>query len=82
MVAYVTVGSDITYSNGSQIQFYNSKAAFFNRNMIPNMEYEYTLSFYIKKYIHKYIIGHYNPSLRIIDLVSHTTYVVCLNFIR
>ena len=30
--------------------------------------------------IHTYIIGHYNPSVRIIDLVSHTTYVVCVNF--
>ena len=34
------------------------------------------------KYIHTYIIGHYNPSVRIIDLVSHTTYVVCDNFIH
>ena len=25
-----------------------------------------------------YIIGHYNPSVRIIDLVSHSTYVVCV----
>ena len=25
--------------------------------------------------IHIYIIGHYNPSVGIIDLVSHTTYV-------
>ena len=34
-------------------------------------------------YIHTYtyIIGHYNPSVRIIDLVSHTTFVVCVNFI-
>ena len=32
--------------------------------------------------IHTYIIGYYNPSVRIIDLVSHTTYVVCVNFIR
>ena len=31
---------------------------------------------------HTYIIGHYNPSVRIIDLVSYTTYVVCVNFIR
>ena len=31
--------------------------------------------------IHTYIIGHYNPSVRIIDLVSHTTYVVCVNFL-
>ena len=29
-----------------------------------------------------YIISHYNLSVRIIDLVSHTTYVVCVNFIR
>ena len=28
------------------------------------------------------IISHYNPSDMIIDLVSHTTYVVCVNFIR
>ena len=33
-------------------------------------------------YIHRYIIGYYKPSVRIIDLVSHTTYVVCVNFIR
>ena len=32
--------------------------------------------------LHTYIIGHYNPSVRIIDLVSHTTYVVCFNFIH
>ena len=30
-----------------------------------------------ENYIHTYIIGH---SVRIIDLVSHTTYVVCVNF--
>ena len=32
--------------------------------------------------IHTYIIGHYNPLVRNIDLVSHTTYVVCINFIE
>ena len=32
--------------------------------------------------IHTYIIGHYNPSVRIIDLVSHTIYVVCVIFIH
>ena len=31
--------------------------------------------------IHTYIIAHYNPSVRIIDPVSYTTYVVCVNFI-
>ena len=30
--------------------------------------------------MHTYVIGHYNPLVRIIDLVSHTTYVVCVNF--
>ena len=28
------------------------------------------------KYMHTYIIGHNNPSVRIIDLVFHTTYVL------
>ena len=32
--------------------------------------------------MHTYIIGHDNPSARIIDLVSHTAYVVCVNFIH
>ena len=27
-----------------------------------------------------YVIGHYNPSVRIIDPDPHTTYVVCVNF--
>ena len=31
--------------------------------------------------LHTYMIGHYNRSVRIIDLVSHTTYFVCVNFI-
>ena len=29
-----------------------------------------------------YIIGHYNPSVRIIDLDSDTIYVVCVHFIH
>ena len=33
-------------------------------------------------YTYIYIIGHYNPSVRTIDLVSHTTCVVCVNFIH
>ena len=32
--------------------------------------------------IHTYIIGHYNPLARIVDLVFHTNYVVCVNFIH
>ena len=37
---------------------------------------------YKNNYIHTHIIGHYNPSVRIINLVSHTTYVVFVNFIH
>ena len=33
-------------------------------------------------YIYIYIIGHYNSSVKIIDLVSHTTYVVHVDFIH
>ena len=32
-------------------------------------------------YIHTNLIGYYNSSVRIIGVVSHTTYVVCVNFI-
>ena len=32
-------------------------------------------------YIHN-IIEHYNSSVRIADLVPHTTYVACVNFIH
>ena len=42
----------------------------------------HTLAINNNNYIHTYIIGHYNPSVGIIDLVSHTTYVVCINFIH
>ena len=41
------------------------------------------LTIFLIKYLLKKntnIIGHYNPSIRIIGLVSHTTYVVCINF--
>ena len=29
-------------------------------------------------FVHTYVIGRYNPSVRFIDLVSHTTYIVCV----
>ena len=35
---------------------------------------------YTHSYIHTYIIGHYKPSVKTIDLVYHTTYVVCVHF--
>ena len=39
-------------------------------------------TFKVKFMFVTYIIGHYNPSVRIIGLVSHTTYVVRVNFIH
>ena len=32
--------------------------------------------------IHTYMVGHCNTSVRIIDLISNNTYVVCINFIH
>ena len=37
----------------------------------------------LKIVLHTYKIFHYNPSVRVTDLVSHTTFVVvCVNFIH
>ena len=33
-------------------------------------------------FLHTYITRYYNPSVRIFDLVSHTAYIVCVNFIH
>ena len=38
----------------------------------------YKVISYMRRIEHTYIIGHYNPSVRIIDLVSHTTYFCVL----
>ena len=39
--------------------------------------------FNVKRYyIHTDIIGLYNPSVRIIDIVFYSTYVMCVNFIH
>ena len=39
-------------------------------------------AYYIIVLTYIYIIGHYNPSARKVDLVSHTAYVVYVNFIQ
>ena len=44
------------------------------RKLLPS-SYTYTV-------LHTYIIGHYKPSVRIIDLVSHTTYIVFVTFMQ
>ena len=41
---------------------------------------ENLIEFFDEKGACTYITGHYNPSVRIIDLVSYTTYIVCVNF--
>ena len=41
----------------------------------------YFFNFYCSK-AHTHIIDHYNPSVKIIELVSHITYVVCVYFIH
>ena len=50
-----------------------------NRGLTSNKQKFYDL--YYVDYIHTYIIDHNNPSVRFIDLVSHTTYAMCINFI-
>ena len=38
---------------------------------------------YVQLYFtNTYIIGYYNSSVRIVYLVSHTSYVLCVNFIH
>ena len=39
------------------------------------------IEYFVITYIHvTHIIGYYNPSVRIVDLVSHTIYVVYVIF--
>ena len=49
-----------------------------NKLLFVHVIKEETISFTLL-YIYT---GHYNHSVRIINLVSHTTYVVCVNFIH
>ena len=58
--------------SGSTVFKFNYSDSFVRCN-----EYEYNVDIEL---IH--LIGHYNPSVRIIDPVSHTTYVVCVNVIH
>ena len=50
----------------------------FNDYKLSNV-FEWKFSFLSHTYIHNWP---YNPSVRVIDLVSHTTYVVYVNFIH
>ena len=66
--------------------FYPILEALLKRAFCYRQQLVFQFFFYLlnrsKTYIHTYIIGHYNPSSRIIDGVFHTTYVVCVNFIH
>ena len=74
------------------IYTYMHKIIFFNsgKNLLTTLTDPEKCTLNIPKYTqkttlyriqtHTYIIGHYNPSVKIIDLVSHTTYVVCVIF--
>ena len=60
-----------------------------NLNKLKPKSMQFKNNFFIYKiwfktnfYEDAYIIGHYYPSVRIIDLVSHTSDVVCVNFIH
>ena len=46
------------------------------------VNYEALFTKNVDTYMYTYVIGLYNLSVRIIDQVSHTTYVVCDNFVH
>ena len=58
---------NIVFTNGMECE--RGKQDFSNKVIVLNAT-------------HAYIIGHYNPSVSIIDLVFHTTYVIYVNFIH
>ena len=69
--------TDVTsYANeqiGVTIGIYTARNRLREANLLARMPTK-------KKLIHTYIIGHYSPLVRFIDLVSRPTYVMCLNF--
>ena len=57
----------------------NAASVLIFQGNIENKFQKYTIPWFQLLHTHTYIIGHYSPSVRIIDLVSHTTYIVCVN---
>ena len=57
-------------------KIYGLRLGFLNSNLFSHTLFKQ----YDHLYIHTYIIGHCNPSVRIIEVGSHTTYVLCVNF--
>ena len=66
------------------------RSATYTYKIVPKRTYVFyqdksraqTLLVTAAKIIHTYIIGHYIPTVRIIELVYHITYVVCVNFVH
>ena len=52
------------------------------QSSIPKRAFQNCFGNWKKRWRMPYIIGHCNPSVKIIELVSRTTYVVCVNFIH
>ena len=50
--------------------------------LLLNNSYENNKQIFVVNTLRTYVIGHYNPSVSIIELVSHTTYLACVNFIH
>ena len=59
-------------------QKYTNNTKIINVNKVHQQHYNNKCK---QRCLHSYIFGHYNPSVRIIELVSNTAYVVCINFI-
>ena len=65
-----------------KFKFQNLFGKIFLRNLLEEKYFKKKNNNFIFTLTFTYIIGHYNPSVTIIDLVSHTIYVVCVNFIH
>ena len=48
------------------------------RSLVPTIPRDIMLNGERIEIVHAYITGHYKPSVRIIDLVSHNTFMVIL----
>ena len=72
----------IVFKGSINFMVYDVRPAYFILNhlhrLIPQPEVHWSFLYNI----HTYILGSLQPLIRIIDLVSHTTYVVCVNFIH
>ena len=78
LFVYIPAKMKLSFMNEKMIFFFFAKIGIFCKLIADSLSEAYTSE---HTNIHTYIIGYCNPSVKIIDLVSHTTYVVCVNFI-